>query len=287
MKQLFKILFFVLISYALSTMCRTEFEIIIPTYNNEPWCISNLEALVSQTYPHWHATVIVDCATDKTAELISDYIIKNNLENKITLIINTERKGALANIYYAVTMCSPHKVIGLYDGDDKLAGDFVLAHLADLYDTYDIWVTYGQFKLWPQNVDGWCCPYQEHVVKNNLFRKIQDMPSHFRTFYAWLFQKIDPKDFLYKGEFFSMTWDQAIMFPIMEMAGDRHYFVPKILYIYNDGNPINDHRVNWDLQKKLSRIIRSKKPYERLDYNYPPNKGKKHIRKIKKQQEVK
>lgn len=283
MKQFFKILSLFLISYPMLLTCRTEFEIIIPTYNNEKYCIRNLQALADQTYQHWHATVIVDCATDNTAELIQNFIKEHNLYNKINLIINTERKGALANIYYAANMCPPDKVIGLYDGDDWLAGDFVLDYLADLYDTYDIWVTYGQFRLWPQNVDGWCCAYKEQVVNDNIFRKIQDMPSHFRTFYAWLFQKIDLQDFIYKGEFFTMTWDQAIMFPIMEMAGPRHYFVPKVLYIYNDNNPINDHRVNWDLQKKLSRIIRAKKPYQLLEDNYARNKGKKNIKKIKKQ----
>ncbi len=274
MKKILKTLLLFLIACPLALSSFTEFEMVIPTYNNEQWCIKNLEALVQQTYPHWHATIIVDCATDRTAELLTEYIINNNLQDQVTLIINTERCGALANIYYAAKACPPHKVICLYDGDDFLADDEVLAYYADLYDTHDIWVTYGQFQLWPSGVHGWCSPYSQYVIKNNLFRQVQDIPSHFRTFYAWLFHKIDKGDLLYHGDFYKMTWDMAIMFPLMEMAAERHYFVSRITYLYNESNPLNDHKVDKKLQQKLGKIIRSKPYYQRLDYKYVPNKGK-------------
>ena len=207
-----------------------------------------------------------------------EYIEKNNLKNKITLIINSERKGALANIYYAAMRCPGHKVICLYDGDDWLAGNDVLAYLADLYNTYDIWLTYGQFMLWPARIPGWCAPFHPQIIKNNMFRNMPNIPSHLRTFYAWLFHKINLQDLLHEGNFYTMTWDQAIMYPLIEMAGERHYFVSKILYVYNDSNPINDHKVNVQLQRDLARIIRSKERYQRLDYKYPANKGKKKIK---------
>ena len=43
---------------------------------------------MQQTYPHWHATIIVDCATDSTAELLSEYIIRYDLQDQVTLIVN-------------------------------------------------------------------------------------------------------------------------------------------------------------------------------------------------------
>ena len=62
-----------------------------------------------------------------------------------------------------------------------------------------------------------------------------------------------------------MTWDMAIMLPLMEMAGERHFFVRNITYIYNDSNPINDHKVNKILQSQLASLIRLKPRYQRLE----------------------
>jgi hypothetical protein len=61
-----------------------------------------------------------------------------------------------------------------------------------------------------------------------------------------------------------MTWDQAIMFPMLEMAGKRHAFLSEVLYIYNTTNPINDNKVNPKLQNDLESLIRSKLAYARL-----------------------
>jgi hypothetical protein len=61
-----------------------------------------------------------------------------------------------------------------------------------------------------------------------------------------------------------MTWDQAMMFPMIEMAGERHQFIPDIMYIYNDENTISDHYVSKQLQAYLAQIIRKKNRYKRL-----------------------
>jgi hypothetical protein len=66
------------------------------------------------------------------------------------------------------------------------------------------------------------------------------------------------------GTFYLMAWDQAMMFPMLEMSGHRAKFVSDILYIYNAANPINDSKVNRQLQQHLETVIRSQKRYERL-----------------------
>ena len=58
----------------------------------------------------------------------------------------------------------------------------------------------------------------------------------------------------------------ATMYPMIEMARNGHFMcMPKILYLYNAQNPINDHKVHRRLQLKLEKFIRSKKPYEPLE----------------------
>lgn len=258
-----KKLFLFLISFSLRA--AVQWEIIIPTYNNEKWCIQNIKSLVNQTYPHWHASVIVDCATDNTERLLRRYISKHQLQDKITLTVNTENKGALSNIYYAATACAPHKVIGLLDGDDWLAHDYVLEKLSKIYEKEDVWMTFGQFELWPENRIGHCRPYPKEIIKNNSFRYLHGLlPSHFRTFYAWLFQLIDKKDLLYQDKFFPVAWDMAMMFPMIEMAGKHQKCISEVLYIYNIDNPLNDFKLYTSLQAELDRYIRAKKRYKPL-----------------------
>ncbi len=245
-----------------------EWEIVIPTYNNQRWCIKNIESLIEQTYPFWHATIIVDCATDNTQQLLEEYIQKHHLEEKISLVINKKNRGALYNIYHAVHACAPHKVIGLLDGDDWFKHDKVLEHLTHVYEKQDIWLTYGQFELWPENRTGHCHAYPQDIIKANTFRYLRGtLPSHFRTFYAWLFQRIDKKDLLYQGKFFPVTWDLAIMFPMIEMAGEHHAFIKEVLYVYNIDNPLNDFKEHTQLQAELDFYIRTKKRYTPLHKN--------------------
>jgi hypothetical protein len=55
------------------------------------------------------------------------------------------------------------------------------------------------------------------------------------------------------------------MFPMLEMSGEEHYrFLPDILYIYNESNPLNDHKVNMANVTQTVNKIRAKKPYSKL-----------------------
>jgi len=53
-----------------------------------------------------------------------------------------------------------------------------------------------------------------------------------------------------------MTWDMAMMFPMIEMAGERHQFIPDIMYVYNDANNISDHHVSRQFQAYLAQLIK-------------------------------
>ncbi len=61
-----------------------------------------------------------------------------------------------------------------------------------------------------------------------------------------------------------MTWDQAIMFPMIEMAGERHAFINSVNYLYNTTTNLNDNKVDPELQRNLEQYIRSLPPYKRL-----------------------
>ena len=61
-----------------------------------------------------------------------------------------------------------------------------------------------------------------------------------------------------------MTYDLAIMFPIAEMAGNKIKFINDILYVYNSENPINDNKVNVNMQARLALMIRDRNIYSTI-----------------------
>jgi hypothetical protein len=80
-----------------------------------------------------------------------------------------------------------------------------------------------------------------------------------------LFKKIKYEDLLHEGNFFAMTWDMAIMLPMVEMASNGHVkFLPEVMYVYNHSNPLSDHVIDVELQRRLHAVIAAKKKYAPL-----------------------
>jgi glycosyltransferase involved in cell wall biosynthesis len=237
--------------------------IIITSYNNSQWVQENLTSVFTQDYSNYRVIYIDDASLDGTADVAESLIRDQAQEFRFTLIRNNIRKGGLCNLYDAVSRCADEEIIVNLDGDDWLANPYVLKIVNQAYSNQNIWLTHGTLVEYPKNVLGWSIPIPRKIIKKNAFRTYR-CPSHLKTFYTWLFKKIDVEDLKVGGEFFPMTWDQAIMFPMMEMAGHRHAFISETLYVYNVANPINDNKVNANLQRDLEKLIRSKPRYTRL-----------------------
>ena len=238
--------------------------VVIPSYNNHQWYTKNVQSVLSQNYSNFRVIYTDDCSPDGTGDLVKEYLLNNDFDNKIELIQNSIRRGALYNLYTMIHSCNDDEIIVTLDGDDWFPDNNVLTRLNEVYSSSEIWLTYGQFQMHPSGTRGWASPMPDYIVEANAFRDFQHLPTHLRTFYAWLFKKIKLEDLLYLGEFYSMTWDMAMMFPMIEMAGERHQFIPDIMYIYNDENSISDHHVSRQLQAYLAQCIKKKNRYTRL-----------------------
>lgn len=64
--------------------------------------------------------------------------------------------------------------------------------------------------------------------------------------------------------FFDVTRDQAMMFPMLEMAAGRIKFIPEVLYLYNQSNPLNDFKNKLQRMMRCEQVIRSKIAYKPL-----------------------
>ncbi len=244
-----------------------SFVIVIPSYNNKYWFQRNLDSVFNQNYKNFRIIYVDDASTDKTGELVEDYIKECGQENKVTLIKNKERLGSpVGNIYKAVSMCQPNEIVVDLDGDDWLADENVLTKLNEVYQDSNVWLTYGQFICYPANYVGWCRELPQEIIEQNEFRNYPWVTTHLRTFYASLFHKIKVEDLLYEGKFFPMAGDLAFMFPLLEMAGKHIKFIPDILYIYNRGSELNEERVNENFQTNLGIHARTLKKYQPLEH---------------------
>lgn len=262
-----KKLFFIL-AVTFSLFSKTEekpFVIIIPSYNNELFCIANINSALDQRYQNYRIIFINDCSSDRTLELVKKTVAKSHKKEIVTIIDNTTRELALANYYYTIHKnTKDDEIIITLDGDDMLASPYVLKHLNLVYSNKEkeIWLTYGQLRfLSNPKARSWVCDMPKEIVKENRFREYPHLPSHLRTFYSWLFKLIDIEDLQVNGEFYPMTWDVAMMLPMIEMARDHFAFIPHVLYIYNDVNSISDHCIDQDFQLNLSKDIRAKPSY--------------------------
>lgn len=251
-----------------------SFVFIIPSRNNAQWYERNLDSVFSQSYQNYRVIYIDDASTDGTGTLVKEYIAKNALHPKVILLENTARQGALANIYAAAGLCSPHEIIVPLDGDDWLAHHHVLRRLNEVYQNSNVWFTHSQFIYYPSYESGFGGDILKETIESLPSRSYVG-PTQLRTFYAGLFQQIKKEDLLYKGNFFDVCYDVAILFPLIEMAREHIQFIPEVSCVYNIATAFNDFKVRTEEQIFFDQWIRKKEPYAPVDSYIPGFRHKK------------
>jgi glycosyltransferase involved in cell wall biosynthesis len=246
-------------------MSKTKFALVIPSYKNANWYQKNLASVLSQDYSNYRIVYTDDASPDDTGKLVGEYLEKTKQLDRVELHCNDARIGALQNLYNMIHECEDDEVVVTIDGDDWLPHPNVMTRLDTAYQDPEVWMTYGQYRSYPDQRIGCSRQIPTNIIQTGGYRRYRWCSSHLRTFYAWLFKKIPKEDLLDRnGKFYPMAWDLAFMMPMLEMCGTHHRFIKDVLYIYNYDSPINDAKVNLQLQQGLEREIRSKKPYDRI-----------------------
>lgn len=254
---------------------QAKIVVIIPSFNNAKFYLNNLNSVFSQNYTNYQIIYIDDASTDKTRQLIENYIKKNNVSHKITFIKNSYNRKAVANIYKAVHMCNDNDLIIVLDGDDTFAHKQVLYDINKFFYTQDIWLAYANYINVPLNLAHLIPIYAKETsldeIKNQSYRTASWKWSGLRIFYAWLFKKIKVEDLIcnetsYKGKFFPAMWDGAFLFPMMEMAGTKAKFIKEIL-LHRTITLINDSLIHKPLQKSIAKQLANSNKYKLISKN--------------------
>lgn len=244
--------------------------IVVASYNNAKHYKANLDSIFKQNYSNFRVIYVDDCSSDNTGLLVEELVERSGFAPKFNIIKNDKRFLAMCNLYNAIHLCRPEEIVVLLDGDDCFYHDNVLNVINKEYSTKNIWLTHGSCCYLSSGAKlEWCMPIPCYYILENKFRQWPHGPTHIRSFYAWLFHKIDVNDFMDEsGWFYKMSYDVAMFMPMLEMAGKHHSYIDEVLCVYNDLNDINDHKVDCSLQHDLNRLIRQKDAYEPLSKKF-------------------
>lgn len=241
------------------------FVFVVTSRNNSDVYKKNLDSIFSQKYENYKVIYIDDCSTDSTADLVESYVKKSGMANKVTIIRNRGRTGALHNICFAVHgFTNDLDIVILLDGDDWLANSSVLDTINREYLDPNILSTYGFRCEFVNNKER----FRKEITKYKKGDDLRKAPFYWhspRTFYSYVFKSIKIEDFLFKGKFPDIAWDRAIWAYLSDLVGiDRLKFIDKVMYVYNiDGS---DHDFNktslCSLAGAIKKHFENSKPYK-------------------------
>ena len=220
----------------------------------------SLLSIMSQRFKDFTCYITDDLSTDNTRE-----VIKKTIEgdSRFVLIENHIKLYQPGNYDQIINWRAiPGEEICVeVDGDDWLPDSNVFTRINETYQDPNVWMTSGSFKYHDGRVGFANPPTQFTDIRKQTFTL-----SHLRTWKSWLWKKIKEEDLKdSEGNYWSVAGDLSFMFPMFEMSGKNHYkHISETTYIYNETNPLNDHKVNMPMVNLIVNIIRRKPEYKPL-----------------------
>jgi len=231
-------------------------------YNAENYVAKCLGTIMSQTYRDFTCYITHDLSTDRTADIIKEVIAE---DDRFILMPDADKKLYQTGNFDRTIRNNPNiadeDVCVEVDGDDWLPDDKVLQRIHDVYLNEDVWIANGSFR-YSSGSQG----FAKRQENFDSLRTGRFTASHIRTWRAFLWRAIKDTDLRDEnGDYWQWSGDVCFMFPMLEMAGPEHYhFMPEINYVYNEWNPINEHKVDMGMVTDHATKIRQLPKYDRL-----------------------
>lgn len=241
-------------------------SIVVPCFNAEDYVRQCISSIQCQSYTDYKAVVVDDCSTDQTHKSCQEAIAG---DSRFQLIQSQENSGPLASIMLGIKHLAPpsERILAIVDGDDYLCNHLAFDIVLHTYKRTRCWVTYGSFLTSSGAVIN---PhigkrYDVETISDNAFRRAPWRASHLKTFKAHVCMKIRDADLRNPmGKYWPVTGDMALMFPILEMAGERQEAIPDYIYHYRDNLCSNEHMLRPSEQYKIDQLLRAMAPYQPL-----------------------
>ncbi len=208
--------------------------------------------------------VIDDASTLPGQREIIELFCKRNVWKKI---FNSTNLGSLNSIINGIAelKCCDDDVIVIVDGDDWLYDSNALEKVAKVYSQEPIFLTYGNYETFPFSFEGNPIELAPEIIENKKYRNYPFFFTHLKTFKFYLWRHIKDEDLRDReGNYFRAGGDVAIMWPMLEMAGNRFRPISEIIYVYNISNPLNDFKLVPDEVDDVSKELQKRPVYATL-----------------------
>tara|TARA_A100001388_G_scaffold274813_1_gene259116 strand:- start:511 stop:1233 length:723 start_codon:yes stop_codon:yes gene_type:complete len=235
---------------------NNRFTFVMPTFNAVDTVQYSINSVMMQNYPNTKIVVIDDMSTDGTPDAVQELIEGYGVgEEKIKLIVNTEKKWEVANVLEGMNYADESDIICRLDGDDWLCDIDALAILNYRYETegFDaIWTAHrwsfthaNMSTELPRDAN----PYEHPWVS-----------SHLKTFRKKLLSGVSDKNFRNnQGEYYKRIGDQVIYLPALYQAAGNWHFEPIVAYHYSiELNQDTFHTEDAKFQKSESEELRAR-----------------------------
>jgi len=233
----------------------------VTLYNSSDIIERTLGSIMSQSYENFVCYITDDLSTDGAPDVAEEFIEDDDR----FILIRNEKKLYQGGNYDLICRdmegIDDEDILVEVDGDDWLPDRHVFQRVIDNYNSGDIWITNGSFRYKDGRAGFSAAISDFNDVRNKSF-----VASHLRTWKMFLWRAIKRKDLKTPdGNYWETTGDLSFMFPMLEMAGEEHYlYSPEINYVYNDGNPLNDHKLHMPKVHKYTQYAKTLKRYDRL-----------------------
>ena len=238
--------------------------VVVSTFYNSATYLKNcIESVAQQNYDNYHHYLIDDCSTDNSAQVVADIVSKlpAELDGKFTLIQNEKNLGAVQNQVTLFRTLDDNDIVIILDGDDWLVNDPDIFHYYNNLYHDNTEFSYGSCWSLIDNIPLISQPYPPNVKANKSYRSYQFnwvMPyTHLRTFRKKLINAVP--DTMFKdenGSWFKAGGDGSVFYSLIEQADpNKVKVVSRIVYNYNDTNPLNDYKINSNEQTATARKI--------------------------------
>lgn len=234
-------------------------------YNAEKYIETCLYTIMHQTHKDFTCYITHDLSTDNSPELVKKFIKD---DPRFILVSDNSKKLYQAGNFDTTIRNNPNildnDICIEVDGDDWLPDDEVFSRINKVYEDQDVWIANGSFKYSSGSFG-----FASRQSNFKYLRQQQFTASHIRTWRAFLWRAIKETDLKDEfGNYWQWSGDLCFMYPMLEMAGEEHYrFMQEVNYIYNETNPINEHKIDMSMVTSFASRIRNKTPYERLIRN--------------------
>jgi len=233
---------------------NNRFVLIVPCYNAKNTIVQMLLSVVAQTHGNWKIIIRDDMSTDGTPDVIHSFVNHFNIQEKVSLTVNTEKMWEVRNILEALKECEENDIICRLDGDDWLCDLDALTIINHRYSTMNIdalWTAH-RWDFTNHNISG-LLPEDVNVYTHPW------VSSHFKTFRKYLITSIKDENFRNQNnEYFKRIGDQAIYLPVLHNAKKWH-FEPIVAYHYTiEMRPQTFQTEDAKFQKREAEYLRSR-----------------------------